>query len=590
MRRALSGLAYAAGIPVLGLALVLSGTALVAFGPPPFDGGVGQVVSGLLTIVGFGTVAFSQLRYLSFLVFLGAFFPLMLGLNFIDMAVEERVLLDRGDVTTCTVLAVTHHEEPTEDGTRTWYDYDLACARPEVTAMTTNNRVAQERDQITVRFDVAGRLDPRPADTTVDPDTSLRQGAAALGVGIVLRLLGEFGVLPSSRVLRGWVTRGGREWRKERRRIRRLDQARAQGNLQARVGWLLPYHRASMGGRPPAEVTVVHRNGDYPDSRWAVKPLRALRCQVSVQAMPPAVEEQIRELGELYLIDDRSWEAENVVGGDEERVAADAADLTRWREAAETYLSELAAVSRDLWRFWVDRGRRLGVSRGRPATLRAWQALVRSGYERLARAADAYRPVFEEISAAIATTARARDELEARQQRERGWQARPLWYLRPAGEEGATVVRSDVSGTPPPGVVPGPLRVTYDDAKARHDRELIPVDWDEASLRSCDAELAAMSARYPPVGETRSGRSMTEPALVTFAGWFHQYVGVRHDGISDREYLERRRQIRIQAQARRTIPRHPSVGGSWPTDLGAGDYGISGGGDYGAGGYGAGSY
>jgi len=69
--------------------------------------------------------------------------------------------------------------------------------------------------------------------------------------------------------------------------------------------------------------------------------------------------------------------------------------------------------------------------------------------------------------------------------------------------------------------------------------------------RACDAELAALSTQYPPVGTTPSGQRMTSPFPASFATWFSTV----HDKISDRDELARDRQRRAEipaAPSRRT--------------------------------------
>lgn len=597
MSRVLFGVAYAVGIPVVGLALMVLGTVLVAFGPPFFDTWPGTAITWLLIWVGSVGAFFSQLRYQSVLLFLGGGAALIFGLYHTHTAFRDSLLLGRGELVTCTIANIDQHVYQ-DGGAR--YTYGLACARPDVTTMTTGSSVGQVGDSVTVVADPAGRLDPRPADAVGDPDTRAITGAITLGVAIALRLVGEFG----PRSLRPSVWRRDARRRKEQRRIRRLAQARARGTLQDRVGWLLPYDRPDRN-RPPTRTAYVSPLTRSTGSMWAVKPVPAQRCQVALDAAPPAIEEMIRSLCDLYVIGDERRSVPNVVAGDRAEVAADEADLRRWREATDAYLNELAAVNRDLWEYWVDHGQRLGVFWGRTARLKSWQDHVRSAYARLVRASDAYRPVFNEITAAIETTRTAEQDLQARNRVLSDWADRPLWYLKPTAEDSLVLVRSDVSGEPPPEGHGRTLPAAYEAARAEYHFRLTPVDWDEASLRACDAELAQISEAHPPVGTTASGRPLTRPAPDTFAAWFQQRFGGSHDRVSDRAALANLRQRRA-TRSGRGRPRSAG-GGSWPTapyighdsggsdhsvgDYGGSDYGSShGGSDYGSGYSGGGDY
>lgn len=594
LRRVLLGLAHAAGVPLLGVGLMVAGTLVAAFGTPVV-GRLGGIVSGLLTFAGVGTMLFGMLRYENLFVAFGTFFPLGLGLAMIDFAVEDQLVLTRGEVTTCTVLDVTRHEQSGEGDTRIWHVFDLSCAQPAVTKMSTGGRIAEPGDSIAVRYYPGGGLDTRPADSDPNPRPRALLGAAALGVGIVVRMLAEFGVLPAddSRLF----SRRPRAWRKELRRQKLLGRARAKGDSQARPAWLLSYLDAPVRGRPPVATATHYPGHGRTPSEWAVSLVSGSRCRVSLRAAPPAMADQFQALCDVYLISDEQWDAENVVtAGESARVAADHGDLQRWREATQAYLDELEAVNDDLWHYWVDRARRLGLRWGRSTLLQDWQRRVRSGHARLVLAADAYRPVFEEIRSTIATTAQAQQELEARHRRLSEWASRRLWYLTPASDGGQIIVRSDVSGDAPPGTVLRDLSEVYEDAQNHRHTHLVPVGWDEASLRACDAELAELSAAYPPVGTTRSGRPMLNPSPVTFADWFQWRHRQSHDWISDPEELARARAIK-QLRFRRTV-RPRSAGGSWPTDFGGmddrgGDYGggdYAGGGDYGGSSYGGGDY
>jgi hypothetical protein len=369
--------------------------------------------------------------------------------------------------------------------------------------------------------------------------------------------------------------------RKEQRRIQLLAEATARGDRQARVNWLLSYDREFDGyERMPVDGVDIHRHAVPDDPDWAAKPVTAYRCRVSLLTVPPAMAEQFQSLCGLYLTDDGwPYHADNVTEDGLALVVAYTADRQRWHRATLAYLRELAAVHRNLWRYWDDYGRRLGVAWGRSAPLRAWQDRLRSGYEQLARASDAYRPIFAEIDAAIAETAKARQALEARQRDRRAWEERRLWYLR-ITQRSVTIARADVTSKTPPDTTVQSLRDAYAAAKTHYDTHLVPVDWHEASLRACDDELAQLAAAHPPVGQSHSGGSLLKPSPATFAEWFRRYAGVAHDRLSDRHELGRLRQRRNQAQNRPPGQPH-GASGAWPTSFGIGDSG----GGYGAGGY-----
>lgn len=200
-RRLLIGnaLLFAVGVPVAGLAVVVGCTVLDASGPEVLAEGAGGILLGLVGFfVGYGLVLFSQLRYLNVLVFFGAFFTLFFGISGIDGAVEERLLLGRGETTDCTVLTVDERVETSTDSdgdttTNYYYDHRLACADPRVEAMTTTSEVAAPGDDITVLHDPAGRLSTRPA-ASVDPASELTTGSILFGIGVALRILSELRV------------------------------------------------------------------------------------------------------------------------------------------------------------------------------------------------------------------------------------------------------------------------------------------------------------------------------------------------------------------------------------------------------------
>ncbi|WP_052745591.1 hypothetical protein [Allosalinactinospora lopnorensis] len=135
-----------------------------------------------------------------------------------DTAVEARILRERGQTSTCTVLQVDkrvvtrggtgvvgpvpgppvpphhhgpHHDPPGATTTTTYYDHRLDCV--EVPEMTTEgSRAGKVGERIDVLYDPTDRLDPRPADEAPPVERSLLTAASALPVGIALRLTAVF--------------------------------------------------------------------------------------------------------------------------------------------------------------------------------------------------------------------------------------------------------------------------------------------------------------------------------------------------------------------------------------------------------------
>ncbi|TDD38591.1 hypothetical protein E1286_36125 [Nonomuraea terrae] len=221
-RHHLAAALFAVGAPLLGLLVVVGGTALKAFGPEALmgDGLVRLLVDLVVFFAGYGVVLFTQLRYFNVLVFFGAFFTLFIGINGIATSVEQQVLRQRGEITACTVRDVERREWTSTDSqghptTHVAYDYGLACADPRVERMTTGSRVAERGERIDVAHDPAARLEPRPAASAGDPGSSLRQGVMLFAIGVVLRLLSEMGVPPfrGAESLHGW----SRRFRRRRR-------------------------------------------------------------------------------------------------------------------------------------------------------------------------------------------------------------------------------------------------------------------------------------------------------------------------------------------------------------------------------------
>ncbi|HEY0696930.1 MAG TPA: hypothetical protein VGD43_03880 [Micromonospora sp.] len=217
-----TGLLFAIGAPVGGLAIVLGATALNAYRPEStVDNWVVRILLFVIGLAGYGLLLFTQLRYFNVLVFLGAFLAFFLGLNQLRESVEELVLHERGETITCIVLDVDRRESVSTDAnghqsTTTWYDYRLDCPDPQVREMTTGGRLADRGDSIEVLHDPSRRLTPRPAVSVDGTDSSLRSGALLFAAGVVLRLLYELRVPPfGGRFGSAWS--GPRRWWRRRR-------------------------------------------------------------------------------------------------------------------------------------------------------------------------------------------------------------------------------------------------------------------------------------------------------------------------------------------------------------------------------------
>jgi hypothetical protein len=407
--------------------------------------------------------------------------------------------------------------------------------------------------------------------------------------------------------------------RAEQGRVRALGHARARGSRDDPVLWWMKI-------RPPSEqprrcwsptrddvwsglktyetITIrhQHRDGHQSEHRykvpWGAERALAVRCAVLESVFPPTVEERVEDLSDLYVLGVDGAVAigcmqlgsqrrypEPIHTGDvtTEIVVADREDFRRWHEAADTYLRELDAVWFDLAEYWFRLGKLVAVPAGRDSVLQvlqdrvevgytplqAWQDRVEAGYARLARASDAYRPVFDEVTAAVRATVPAHEYQVALCQRLEDWAQRPLWCLIPTGPDAFLIVRSDIVDAVPPEPAPDALPAVFAEAHKKRTDELCAVDWDPASVRACDAELAALSMQYPPVGTTRSGRPMTSPSPTTFATWFSARSGTIHDEISDRDKLARDRQRQAET---RVVASRFTGSSAYHTDVGAHTY------------------
>jgi hypothetical protein len=405
--------------------------------------------------------------------------------------------------------------------------------------------------------------------------------------------------------------------RRESRRVRELARARAEGDHDARVMWMLPIprHRPRPDAWGPrtdrdrdrrrelrrSDVFTIseQRDGLIYGSRYQLPWLRpigfAQRCRPAPSGFPPALEDRLRTLCELYVTQPdpyplrSTFDAEpfrpapaaeaaeatpdGVVAPD--RVVADAEDFDRWFEAGDAYRAELDRAESDLNRYWGRRGYRLSLASWRQRrALRRWQAMLTAAYDRLAAASDRYRQVLVEMTEAVDETARAHEDLTARVRRLHDWESRRIWRLVAHGE-GLLIRRSDVAGDEPADAgTPRPFAEVYESAKSERHVNLHPVDWDDESLRRCDSELADLADGHPPVGNTRSGLPMARPAPTSFADWFDERFGSSHQYLSDPATLERDRALREQWRAtpRDSGSSSPRIGG-YHTDPGS-HYGI----------------
>jgi hypothetical protein len=229
----------------------------------------------------------------------------------------------------------------------------------------------------------------------------------------------------------------------------------------------------------------------------------------------------------------------------------------------------------------------------RRAAFRQWQLTLATAYERLTAASDRYRQVFDELTEAIQETDRAYQDLTARIRRYHDWGERRLWRMVPT-PEGFLIGRSDSAGMdsagmgaagmdsagmdaagmdPAAAATPRPLNELYESVKSERYVRLRQIDWDEASILLCDAELAALSRGSPPVGRTRSGFPMAGPGPASFADWFQGRFGGHHQSLSDRAALARERELSEarKASPRETGPETPRIGG-YHTDPGSGHH------------------
>lgn len=402
------------------------------------------------------------------------------------------------------------------------------------------------------------------------------------------------------------------ERRSEQRRLRHQERARADGDLDAPVMWLLPSHGRLQLPRRPGwresgrefaskltrwRVDVSEERGGsiftrrY-DGAWRCEGAFVSRRRPRLIAFPPAFEARLDALSDFYAFGEDRWDAGRAAGTfarepapDADPVAAERSDLERWYDATEAYLAELYAAQEGLVSYWAEHGHKLHLP-WRRGSARRWRATLEAAYERLTAAAERYRPVLDEITGTIPVTVRAQAQLDVRMRRFYDWEERPLWRLAPADEDGFLLVRSDVAAaqaapTATPAATPRPLWMAFEAARHELSWNLLPVDWDEASIRACDAELAAIFGDDGPIGRTRSGRPMVGAAPSSFAGWFRQRFGRNHDLADDRARLERRRAERaaarrVDSDGRRHVggswPTAPGVGGSWPTDPGVGGH------------------
>ncbi|NDU73425.1 hypothetical protein GWI34_12365 [Actinomadura sp. DSM 109109] len=214
----------AVGAPVAGTGLVVGKAALVAYGPSILAGNwAGKTLLFLVMMAGYALLVFTQIRYENVLVFFGAFVLLSVGTFMLAGSVSDQAMRDRGRTTACTVQdvdrrVVTHTDSEGNTTTDVYYEYDLACAEPQVRRMTLNGQVADRGERVEVLYDPRGRLAPRLAGSVGDPATPLKWGAALFGGGVLLRVLFELQVPPFGPGTRFRLRRRGRRRRLRARR------------------------------------------------------------------------------------------------------------------------------------------------------------------------------------------------------------------------------------------------------------------------------------------------------------------------------------------------------------------------------------
>lgn len=215
-----NALLFAVGAPVVGLLLAGGANLATAVGPATLvDNWAGRALLTILGLAGYGLVLFTQLRYFNLIVFFGAFFTFFIGLTMITNVIEEHALQARGATVTCAVLHVDRRVETRTDSeghttNRIFYDHELDCLEAPVTELITASRVAAKGEQLDIRYDPAGRVDPRPAAGLGDQPGPLWPGFALFGGGMLLRLLYEWKVPGFSREWGFGIDR----WRRWRRR------------------------------------------------------------------------------------------------------------------------------------------------------------------------------------------------------------------------------------------------------------------------------------------------------------------------------------------------------------------------------------
>ncbi|MEQ4302669.1 hypothetical protein ABNF97_14920 [Plantactinospora sp. B6F1] len=173
------------------MALTAAKPLLTAYGPALLaENPAGRALLFLLWLAGLVLVLFTQVWYARAVVFFGAGFLLLAALLTSSEAIEPRLLEHRGAVTVCTVLDV---RSKWVSDTASGYVYRLSCVDSRVTEMTTYRWAGDPDDRITVLYDTAHRLGPRPVPVAGIP---IGIPIALLGAGIALRLLYDFGVPP----------------------------------------------------------------------------------------------------------------------------------------------------------------------------------------------------------------------------------------------------------------------------------------------------------------------------------------------------------------------------------------------------------
>ncbi len=397
-----------------------------------------------------------------------------------------------------------------------------------------------------------------------------------------------------------------------------LEAAVAAGDQDARVLWLLPFdlprHKrvgvnvdpSNFGRRLSCDTYVADDDESSIQSylfSWTNPVAFVARYRPRLTAVVPAREAAMAGLCEVYLLSaSRSsspeqvrstsvrgdpWDTAKDAGLDTDRlvqVVAPTSTLVRWFEAAGRYLGELDEAEAELTRHWHEYGRTLPLSNRRRRKFWTWRAAAEAAYDRMLAASEEYRPIYEEITATIEATRRRYEELAPRMLAYFQWENRRDWYLLDASDSdavgvsgkqrGLLVVRGDVrpdlvSDTHQP-VCVGSLREVYGAAEEARFVDLRLVRWDEATVRTCDRELAALAGEISRICQGGKGGPAVSGFRSSFASYCRERFTYDPREMSDRAKLaaDRRARARSRRKAATRSKSRSRFTGSWPTNPG----------------------